>query len=67
MTMICEKSRMGIESAAMIRTEPDYKSEGVRLWPMCRAFYQDPENEAAFQAWKKEREKNETAGRENVS
>lgn len=39
--------------------QPDYMQLARRLLPKIRAFYQDPENEKAFQEWKAEREKKE--------
>ena len=32
--------------------KPDYKKTAAALLERCRAFYQDPENERAFQEWK---------------
>ena len=43
--------------AVTIRTaeeKPKYKKTAAELLERCRAFYQDPENERAYQAWKKE-------------
>ena len=34
--------------------KPDYKKTAAALLERCRAFYQDPENEQAFQEWMKE-------------
>jgi hypothetical protein len=35
--------------------KPDYRKTAAALLERCRAFYQDPENEAAYQEWKKQR------------
>jgi len=32
--------------------KPDFKKTAAELLERCRAFYQDPENEQAFQKWK---------------
>ena len=32
--------------------KPDYKKTAAALLERCRAFYQDPENERAYQEWK---------------
>ena len=32
--------------------EPNSKTTAAELLERCREFYQDPENEKAFQAWK---------------
>ena len=32
--------------------KPDYRKTAAALLERCRAFYQDPENEKAFQEWK---------------
>ena len=32
--------------------KPDYSKTAAALLEKCRAFYQDPENEAAYQEWK---------------
>ena len=32
--------------------EPDYRKTAAALLERCRAFYQDPENERAYQEWK---------------
>ena len=34
------------------KEEPKYKKTAAALLKMCREFYQDPENEKAFQEWK---------------
>ena len=35
-----------------VRTEPKYKASAAMLLARCRAFYEDPENEKAYQEWK---------------
>ena len=35
--------------------KPDYKKTAAGLLERCRAFYQDPDNERAYQEWKKQR------------
>ena len=43
--------------AVTIRTaeeKPKYKKTAAELLERCRAFYKDPENERAFQEWKRE-------------
>ena len=35
--------------------KPDSRKTAAELLERCRAFYQDPENEKAFQEWMKER------------
>ena len=35
--------------------KPDYKKTAAALLERCRAFYQDPENEKAYQEWKARR------------
>ena len=32
--------------------KPDYRKTAAALLERCREFYQDPENEKAFQEWK---------------
>ena len=34
-------------------TDPRYEITAAGLLEACRTFYQDPENEKAFQEWKK--------------
>ena len=34
---------------------PNYNRTAAALLERCREFYQDPENEKAYQEWKKER------------
>lgn len=33
-------------------TKPNYRKTAAELLQRCREFYQDPENERAFQEWK---------------
>ena len=41
---------------------PNYKKTAAALLERCREFYQDPENERAYQEWQAERSgKNEKA------
>lgn len=48
--------------AAEAKTKPDYTLTAPVLLEKCRAFYQDPENERAYQEWMAERSgKNERA------
>ena len=42
-------------SATRVKTKPKYDAAAAELLEKCRAFYQDPENEQAFQKWKEER------------
>lgn len=42
------------------KTKPDYTLTAPALLDRCRSFYQDPENERAYQEWKAAR-KAETA------
>ena len=42
-------------TARKARTEPKYKATAAALLERCRAFYQDPENERAYQEWKEKR------------
>ena len=39
--------------------KPDYSKTAAALLERCRAFYQDPENERAYQEWKEK--KNDTS------
>ena len=36
--------------------KPNYKKTAAALLERCRAFYQDPENERAYQEWKANRD-----------
>jgi hypothetical protein len=45
----------------MAKTRPNYQKTAAALLERCRAFYQDPKNEKAFQEWKARKDgKNET-------
>ena len=46
-------------SARTSGQKPNYDKTAAELLKRCREFYQDPENEKAFQAWKAERGKHE--------
>lgn len=49
-------------TAREARTEPKYSTMAPALLKRCREFYQDPENERAYQEWKEKRkEKHEKA------
>ena len=37
--------------------KPDYRKTAAALLERCREFYQDPENERAYQEWKAGKEK----------
>ena len=39
----------------MIAEKPKYNKTAAALLQRCREFYQDPENERAYQEWKKQR------------
>lgn len=42
--------------------KPNYKKTAVQMLARCREFYQDPENERAYQEWKaRKEEKHEKA------
>lgn len=43
----------------MTTEKPKYKKTAAELLSRCREFYQDPENERAFQEWMKNRKKTE--------
>lgn len=36
--------------------EPNFKKTAAELLQRCREFYQDPENEKAFQEWKAQKD-----------
>lgn len=42
--------------AAEAKTKPDYTLTAPALLEKCRAFYQDPQNERAYQEWKAKRD-----------
>ena len=39
-------------TATRTRTKPKYDALAAELLARCRAFYEDPENERAYQEWK---------------
>ena len=39
-------------TAQAAKTPPKYKTAAAALLERCRAFWQEPENEKAFQEWK---------------
>lgn len=39
-------------SAVRVKEKPKYDYMAAELLERCRAFYQDPENERAYQEWK---------------
>ena len=41
--------------AEMAQTEPKYKASAATLLISCREFYKEPENEEAYQEWKRQR------------
>ena len=43
-------------TAREARTEPKYSTMAPALLKRCREFYQDPENERAYQEWKANRD-----------
>ena len=45
------------------RTEPKYQKTAAALLERCREFYQDPENERAYQEWLAGRKENEKKNR----
>ena len=42
-------------TARNVKDKPKYKKTAAALLARCREFYQDPENERAYQEWKAER------------
>ena len=49
-------------TAKAAKKKPNYERTAAELLDRCRAFYQDPENEKAFQEWKaRKAEKHEKA------
>ena len=49
-------------TARAVKDKPKYKKTAAALLARCREFYQDPENERAYQEWKAGRSgKNEKA------
>ena len=43
-------------TAKAVKEAPKYKKTAAALLERCRAFYQDPENERAYQEWKARKE-----------
>ena len=43
-------------TARSIKDKPKYKKTAAALLARCRGFYQDPENERAYQEWKARKE-----------
>lgn len=43
-------------SAVRCREKPKYTIRALDILKSCREFYEDPENERAFQEWKQKRE-----------
>ena len=39
-------------TARAVKDKPNYKKTAAALLARCREFYQDPENERAYQEWK---------------
>ncbi len=48
-------------TATRATTAPNYEKTAGTLLEGCRTFYRDPENEKAFQEWKKSRRESESA------
>ena len=49
-------------TARTVKDKPKYKKTAAALLARCREFYQDPENERAYQEWKaRKEEKHEKA------
>lgn len=46
-----------ITEVEIAKTKPKYGAGALRLLNRIREFYEDPENEAAFQQWKEEQGK----------
>ena len=44
-------------SAREAKTKPNYRTHAAELLNWCREFYQDPENEKAYQEWKNDTSK----------
>ena len=47
-------------TGAMIRRKPEYRTGAGNLLEAVERFFEDPENEKAFQEWLKEREAQRT-------
>ena len=43
-------------TARTATTKPNYRKTAAAMLERCRAFYQDPENERAYQEWKANRD-----------
>ena len=43
-------------NAREAKTKPNYRTHAAELLNWCREFYQNPENERAFQEWKDNRD-----------
>lgn len=41
---------------SVAKTKPNYRTMAPILLNLCREFYQDPENERAYQEWRAQRE-----------
>lgn len=52
-------AELRITEVAMARETPNYGNYASILLESCRKFYEDPENERAFQEWRKEQEEAE--------
>ncbi|MBR3164968.1 MAG: hypothetical protein IKF16_02180 [Lachnospiraceae bacterium] len=50
------KQELWIGTVTEADAPPDYHRTARKLYERCLAFYQDPENEKAYQEWRKERE-----------
>lgn len=48
-------------SATRATTAPQYEKTAATLLEACRTFYRNPENEKAYQEWKKSRRESESA------
>ena len=46
----------------MAKTKPNYQKTAAALLERCREFYQNPENERAFQEWMAGKEKENEKG-----
>ena len=43
-----------VTEVEVVEAKPNYQTLGEGLLEMCERFYQDPENEKAFQEWLRE-------------
>ena len=48
-------------TATRAMKDPPYEKTAAGLLEACRTFYRNPENEKAFQEWKKSRRESESA------